>query len=95
MLLAGKAFPCLLVSQAVGPMKRNNSYFVWFAAPKKGAKKALAIQDAEQPSSSKKLAIQDVEQPSSSETLASKDVDQPATEDVENPPEAAVEYQCR
>ena len=63
----------------------------WFAAPKKGAKKPLAIQDAEQPSSSKKLAIQDVEQPSSSETLASKDVDQPATEDVDNPPEAAVD----
>ncbi|CAE7947789.1 unnamed protein product, partial [Symbiodinium sp. KB8] len=63
----------------------------WFAAPKKGAKKRLAIQDAEQPASSKKRAIQDVEQPSSSETLASKDVEQRATEDVENPPEAAVD----
>ncbi|OLP98050.1 hypothetical protein AK812_SmicGene19547 [Symbiodinium microadriaticum] len=63
----------------------------WFAAPKKGAKKHLAIQDAEQPASSKKRAIQDVEQPSSSETLASKDVEQRATEDVENPPEAAVD----
>ena len=62
-------------------MKRNNS----------GAKKPLAIQDAEQPSSSKKLAIQNVEQPSSSEILANKDFDQPATEDVENPPEAAVD----
>ena len=76
------------MSQAVGP-KAQQLLLRWFAAPKKGAKKPLAIKDAEQPSSSKKLAIQDVEQPSSSKTLVSKDVAQPATEDVENSPEPA------